>query len=406
LYFRKKAALDKPESLDTLEEPFNGQDTYFVANGTYPRRAVPTGELMRDLQTLRTQYRVSDFVAWQREQALQLNPNFQRRPVWKKGAKSYLIDTIVRGLPIPIIFLRDIPADLKSYKAKRDVVDGQQRIRTILSFIDPSMLENFDPARDQFTISATHNKELGGKSFDQLSTSFKQKILDYQFSVHSFPADTDDREILQIFARMNSTGVKLNAQELRNAEFYGEFKTLAYELAAEQLNRWRKWGIFTPDQIARMNEVELSSEFMLLILDGIMEKSNKTIGDFYKDYDKVFADSKQVAERFRKVFETIDSSFSSDDIHRLFSGRTIFYALFATLYSVHFGLRTPTTHRKRLKLTAQRANAIKAEAVAQILKSAYEISVEQIPARVFKALRGATTHASERRVLMEFLAGN
>ena len=55
----------------------------------------------------RTQYRVSDFISWQRSKTLVLSPSFQRRAVWKSGAKSYLIDTIARGLPIPIIFLRD-----------------------------------------------------------------------------------------------------------------------------------------------------------------------------------------------------------------------------------------------------------------------------------------------------------
>jgi hypothetical protein len=85
---------------------------------------------MADAQTLRTQYRVGDFVTWQREGTLVLNPNFQRRPVWEKGAKSYLIDTILRGLPMPIIFLRDIRTDLKTLKSGRDVVDGQQRIES------------------------------------------------------------------------------------------------------------------------------------------------------------------------------------------------------------------------------------------------------------------------------------
>src|SRR5690348_724350 len=79
-------------------------------------------------QILRTQYRVADFVGWQSNGILELNPNFQRRSVWKKGAKSYLIDTIIRGLPMPIIFLRDIPADLRTFQPKRGVVDGQQRL--------------------------------------------------------------------------------------------------------------------------------------------------------------------------------------------------------------------------------------------------------------------------------------
>jgi hypothetical protein len=102
-------------------------------------------------------------------------------------------------LPIPIIFLRDLRADLKSFKAKRDVVDGQQRIRTILSFIDRDLLKDFDDERDNFAISKTHNPDLGGLRFADLSRTDKQAILDYQFSVHSFPADTDDREILTDF---------------------------------------------------------------------------------------------------------------------------------------------------------------------------------------------------------------
>jgi uncharacterized protein with ParB-like and HNH nuclease domain len=158
---------------------------------------------MLDTQTLRTQYRVSDFLSWQREGTLQLNPNFQRRPVWKKGAKSYLIDTILRGLPVPIIFLRDKHTDLKTLKSARDVVDGQQRIRTILSFVDPDSLPDYNSTRDDFTINKTHNKELGGKRFHQLSKNMQQRILDYQFSVHSFQADTDDRQILRFYEKYN-----------------------------------------------------------------------------------------------------------------------------------------------------------------------------------------------------------
>ena len=118
---------------------------------------------MTDYQVLRTQFRVTDFVGWQRNGILQLNPNFQGRPVWKKGAKSYLIDTIVRGISMPIVFLRDLPSDLQTLQAKRDVVDGQQRLRTVFSYVDPGLLSNYNADRDDFRIDPAHNEELGEK---------------------------------------------------------------------------------------------------------------------------------------------------------------------------------------------------------------------------------------------------
>jgi hypothetical protein len=51
----------------------------------------------------KTVFKISDFVAWQKAKTLKLAPEFQRRAVWRPGAKSFLIDTIVRDLPIPTI---------------------------------------------------------------------------------------------------------------------------------------------------------------------------------------------------------------------------------------------------------------------------------------------------------------
>lgn len=365
---------------------------------------------MAAIQTLRTQYRVSDFVEWQKAGTLELNPNFQRRPVWKKGAKSFLIDTILRGLPMPIIFLRDLRSDLKTLKARRDVVDGQQRIRTILGFIDRNLLADFKPDHDEFVIDPVHNKDLGGKAYKDLGAEHKQQILDYQFSVHSFPADTDDRDLLQIFARMNATGVKLNAQELRNAEFFGAFKTLAYQIATEQLNRWRdNWHIFTPLQIARMNEVELTSEFMLLIMDGVLEKSNKAIDDYYNEYDSRFADAKEVTSRFRATLDTIEALLPQDVVAGLFRNRPIFYALFASIYGLQYSIR-PVPNRvpasdKHVPLSREKAKAIKASVIEHIKRAALAIKNKSAPQEVLEVLRGSTAHAASRRTIIRYLVG-
>ena len=116
----------------------------------------------------KTVYKVSDFLSWQRSKSLVLSPSFQRRPVWLSGAKSYLIDTVVRGLPMPIIFLRE-QTDLQTLEPTREVVDGQQRLRTLIAFVEPNSLKDFNSDLDDFTIKKTHNSELSGKRFSELS---------------------------------------------------------------------------------------------------------------------------------------------------------------------------------------------------------------------------------------------
>ena len=62
---------------------------------------------MKTWNIQRTQFKVSDFVNWYRSNELELSPIFQRRSVWPTGAKSFLIDTVMRGLPIPAVILQE-----------------------------------------------------------------------------------------------------------------------------------------------------------------------------------------------------------------------------------------------------------------------------------------------------------
>ena len=70
---------------------------------------------MREIDIRRSQFSVADFLSWQKDGTLNLRPVFQRRSVWKPGAKSYFLDTVTRGLPAPIIYLRQ-RLDLDSQK--------------------------------------------------------------------------------------------------------------------------------------------------------------------------------------------------------------------------------------------------------------------------------------------------
>src|SRR4051794_26478719 len=107
------------------------------------------------MPTILEQYRISDFLEWHKENKLVLNPTFQRGSVWPPAARSYLIDTILRELPMPKIYFRTT-VDLLTKRTVREVVDGQQRLRAIIEF-----------AGDKFVLSKVA-KEFQGKKYSTL----------------------------------------------------------------------------------------------------------------------------------------------------------------------------------------------------------------------------------------------
>lgn len=344
----------------------------------------------------KTIYRTSDFLSWQRAKSLILSPSFQRRPVWEAAAKSYFIDTITRGLPIPIIFLRE-QTNLKTLEPSREVVDGQQRLRTLLTYIEPHALADFDEERDRFEVKKSHNPELAGKTFSDLPQDLRRRILGYEFSVHILPSGTDDTEVLQIFARMNATGIKLNYQELRNAKFYGEFKYVSYSLAYEQLKRWRDWKIFSESEIARMLEVEEASDLIILIIDGIHGRNRSIIDRYYQKYDVSFPQAEIVSNRFRSVMNAIDRTLGETLPQTVFSRKALFNTLFSFYYGQMYGIHSPLEPKSSIQITKKAVNAA--------LAASDEIQNGRFNEEVAKVLRGATSHASSRQTRLDFILG-
>lgn len=345
----------------------------------------------------KTVFKVGDFVSWAKGGQLDLRPGFQRRPVWKPGAKSYLIDTVIRGLPIPIVFLRD-RLSLTSIISSREIVDGQQRLRTILSYVDPSLVPDYDKDQDFFRITKSHNSDLANKSFADLPSDTKQAIIGYEIPVHIFSGDTDDRDILQIFARLNATGVKLNDQELRNAEYFGVFKTLCYDLAYENLNRWQEWGVFKKYEIARMTEVEEVSDFIISMHDGVHAKNKKVLNAYYKKYDASYPMADQVRRRFESVMSSIEGTIGADLKATEFSRKSLFNDLFVATYILMYGNGSSLE-------AAQKPEKLPASFASTLRRLSQRLAAGNVPEDLAKSLRGATAHYGTRVERINFILG-
>lgn len=358
--------------------------------------------MLEAMNITRTIYKVSDFLSWQRNGQLDLRPPFQRGSVWSQRAKSYFLDTLLRGFAVPIIFLQD-ETDPKTYELRRLVVDGQQRLRTVLAYVDRSALNDAEEG-DDFAILATHNKEYAGMRFARLPVEARQRILGFEFSVHVLPSTTSSQLLLETFARMNSTGVKVNYQELRNATFFGAFKGMVYSLSYEQLERWLRWGVFSRSSIARMREAELTSELLMLLQYGIDGKSQAHIDDTYDVWEDRVPYAAERIRRFRLIFEKLDELhrdnlnvlFGEEFAESTFRTQGWFYVLFVLVNGLMFG---KATLGQRARPATVRARALR----EHLAERAERLQSEMVATDVLKALRGASTDKSSRVARYNFM---
>lgn len=345
----------------------------------------------------KTFYKVADFISWKKKGGLVLSPYFQRRSVWSKGAKSFLIDSVYKGLPVPIIFLRDRGIDETTYEPIREVVDGQQRLRTLISYIAPELLDDFNPAQDEFLVRKTHNKELAETAFALLDKDIQDRIRNYEFNVHILSSNVDDRDIIQIFRRMNSTNYALKKQELLNSQYFGEFKTSQYSLAAEQLTQWRAWKTFTETDISRMQEVELTSELTISLIEKkVMGKSTSLIEKYYKKFDEIYANRIIVEDRYRTTVDFITKNFPGNRNDFVFYKKTVFYTFFMAIYDSLYGIFSGVDK----KITPKKVASTRIQALKQ---KGDRIKDRTAPDKVLEATDRRTTNPKERDILFKYL---
>lgn len=283
-------------------------------------------------------FSISDLYDWYRQTPSQLilNPKFQRRAVWTPQSKSYLINTILLGLPLPIFFLRQ-NTDFQSKKTTREVVDGQQRLRAIFDFIE-----------NGFPLRKAQNEKYGGCYFSELPPEVQSDFLSYELSVNVL-VDLDDKDVLDIFARLNSYGVKLNRQELLNAKYFGYFKQTVYSLGFAFTKYWEVNKLFSNANIMRMKEAEFVSELLVVMLDGIQDVN--AIEKYYTKYDEMFEERVEVGTRFEETMDLIASIYDGDFSHTCFSSSPLFYSLFTAIYHLNYGVKEFQFPRRPLRKT-------------------------------------------------------
>ena len=326
-------------------------------------------------------YSINDFVEWDKAKQLELNPRFQRRPVWTDKAKSFLIDTILRGKPIPKIFIRQ-KINVSTKTSTREVVDGQQRLRTVLSFI-----------KDGFVVSKRQNPTHGGVLFSQLPEDVQAQVLAYELSVDLL-INLPDSEVLDIFSRLNSYAVVLNEQEKINADHFGPFKVLADKIGHKYYDYWTNQGILTSKQIMRMLEVNLVADLLIAILEGI--KSKKQVKRYYDTYEATFDhDTDALEADFDRVIGAIAALYPEGLVDTEFKRPHLFYSLFTAVAHRERGVPNLPAELRDTGSSAQAARS-KLERVDEVFAAEDPATLTRDEQEFLQDSRRATTDEKVR----------
>lgn len=212
-----------------------------------------------------------------------LKPEYQRRLTWNNKKRSKLIESFIMNIPVPPVFLYE--TEFGVYQ----VMDGLQRISTIIAFFN-----------NGFKLEGLLEwNELNGRFYNDLPQKIKEGIERRQLSVITLlkeSAKNSEQEAnmkKMVFERLNTGGVKLDQQEVRNALYPGPFNNLCHELSENDTFR-KLWGIEvsnTPNTFqlegtdVELDDSDVESDDVFVESDdmSISNKSNNKL--FVRMYD-------------------------------------------------------------------------------------------------------------------------
>jgi hypothetical protein len=249
---------------------------------------------------------------------IQLNPRFQRRDAWNIIRKSRFIESIVLGFPIPQIVL----ASNENQRGKFIVLDGKQRLLTILQFYGRSETQNnsfalkgleFRPELNGFKHEHLENDPLFKSVLDALDNQTIRTTLIRNWHTESF--------LYKIFLRLNLESTPLSPQELRQALHPGDFINFLDDQSVKSQALRKIFKSKTPD--FRMRDVELLLRYVAFHYFLSEYRSNlkafldMTCKELNKNWKKRASDIQDTVTQFENAVQTSINIFGEKNVSRL-----------------------------------------------------------------------------------------
>ena len=259
------------------------------------------------------------------EGKLIVDDTYQRRSVWSEKDKVRLIETILLQLVIPELFFWKADTDPETGISTTHIVDGQQRIKAIYSFIN-----NEFKLKPQYLLDEDSKEKYANKYFKDLDTETRKTFWNYQLMIIEIDSAATRDDIITMFNRLNLTDYNLNDQEKRSS-VSGEFAALAREISDNPL--WDEKRLFTGPDVKRMKDVEFCASIILLHRKGIIDQTDQSaLNQAYEELQVGYKDAEQDKEAVCAAIETIATFFISDNVTKFLRRKAQLYTLFSVVF--------------------------------------------------------------------------
>lgn len=221
--------LNNQEELQTKEEIIKDVEENVISKDDlddYPDEALELEENKRTLVIDKSDPTVASLIDKYNRGKLLLQPEYQRKYVMKPPVASRLIESMMLGIPLPIVYFAE------EEDGSWSVIDGQQRLTSIISFV----LGKFIYDGKDFKLSSLEvMKELNRKSFKDIPGDLQEKIMDTPIRSFIIKKESNDDIKFEIFERLNTGSTPLNEDEIRNTVYRGKYMQLLKELEENEV---------------------------------------------------------------------------------------------------------------------------------------------------------------------------
>ncbi|WP_456284141.1 DUF262 domain-containing protein [Microbacterium sp. JZ101] len=249
------------------------------------------------------------------EGALVLRPAFQRNLVWNESQQSFLIDSILRGLPVPEVYVQTTTAADGSERLT--VVDGQQRISACLRFIHGEL---------RLEVSDDLDPRWRGRTFGEIGEALQARFRGFKLIVRDLP-DLTDTVLREVFRRLNKTVEPLEPQELRHAAYTGPFIKFIETLAAVPI--LTEVGVFSARDYQRRRNDEFVAEVVYAVVSGAFPNKKDGLDTLFRTMDLQGMPQEQLVDlkrRFGRVLGQL-APIAADIRRSRFRNKSDFYSL-------------------------------------------------------------------------------